>query len=77
MKKSKGKELSDSVCAIQGVKVTKTPSAMLEPVVCHIYTRSGKLANYMLIVDSMEVKIMSKKKVKSSIPLDQCHAKLV
>ena len=77
MKKSKRKELSDSVCAMQGVKVTNTPSTMLEPVACHISTRSGKLASYMLIVDSMEVKIMSKKKVKSSIPLDQCHAKLV
>ena len=78
MKKSKRiKEMNDSVIAMQGVKVSNKPYVMEEPVPCHIYTRSGKLASYMLIVDGSEVKIMSKKKVKSSIPIDQCHAKIV
>ena len=69
--------MNDSMIAMQGVKVSNTPSVLEEAIPCHIYTRSGKLASYMLIVDGSDVKIMSKKKVKSSIPIDQCHAKIV
>ena len=79
MKKASRKEkvMNDSVCAMKGVKVSSTPSTMSAPVPCYIYTRSGKLAAYSLIVEEEEVKIMSKKKVKSTIPLDGCHAKIV
>ena len=71
------KELNDSVCAMKGVKVSSSTAMLNAPVPCYIYTRSGKLASYTLIIEQEEVKIMSKKKVKSTIPLDHCHAKIV
>jgi len=76
MKKSK-KVMNDSVCAIKGVKVSSAKSHLDSAVTCYIYTRSGKLAQYNLIIEDEEVKIMSKKKVKSTIPLQNCHAKIV
>lgn len=70
-------DCNDSVMAIKGQKVSSSSHHTMAPVPCAIYTRSGKLASYMLIVEEDEVRIMSKKKIKSAIPLNHCHPKIV
>ena len=78
MKKTTSREVDlDSMVAMKGQKVSSQPANTGAPVPCHIFTRSGKLASYTIVIADNEVRIMSKKKVKSSIPLDHCHPKIV